>query len=235
MHPVAKLKTGAAAIVAATAVVAVAGLLFASGARTEELKHYDSSKKDFWLHPPDDWFMGDETQELKGTHVLNTLPPPTGFTDEEVVANLKNVKLPPGFKIELWARVPAARQMAWGDKGTLFVGSWFGVGKVFAVVDEGGKKTVKEAIKGMTVPTGVAFHNGSLYVADVNKIFKYDNAEANLDNMPAGAGRLRRHAALHSARLEISGIRQERLALRGLWSAVQHLPAAHVDVPDPAH
>jgi len=47
MHPVAKLRTGAAAVVAATAMVAVAGLLFASGARTEELKHYDSSKKRF--------------------------------------------------------------------------------------------------------------------------------------------------------------------------------------------
>ena len=66
MHPVTKLKTGAAAIVAATAIVAVAGLLFASGARTEELKHYDSSKKDFWLHPPDDWFMGDETEGAEG-------------------------------------------------------------------------------------------------------------------------------------------------------------------------
>ncbi len=82
----AKLRTGPAIIVAAAAVVAVAGLLFTSGARTEELKHYDSSKKDFWLHPPDDWFMGDETQEQKGTHVLNTLPPPTGFTKEEIEA-----------------------------------------------------------------------------------------------------------------------------------------------------
>ena len=80
--------------------------------------------------------------------------------------------------------------MAWGDKGTLFVGSWFGVGKVFAVVDESGKRTVKEAIKGLTVPTGVAFRNGSLYVADINKIYKYDNAEANLDKMPAAASRL---------------------------------------------
>ena len=87
MHPVTKLKTGAAAIVAATAMVAVAGLLFTSGARTEELKHYDSSKKDFWLHPPADWFMGDETEAQKGTAVANTLPPPTGFTPAEVEAN----------------------------------------------------------------------------------------------------------------------------------------------------
>ncbi len=184
MSLVAKLKPGVATMIAAAAAVAVAGLLFASAARTEELKHYDSNNKNFWLHPPDDWFMGDETKEQKGTAVANTLPPPTGFTDQEVEATLKGIKLPPGFKIALWARVPAARQMAWGDKGTLFVGSWFGVGKVFAVVDEGGKKTVKTILKGLTVPTGVAFRDGALYVADVNKIYKYDNAEANLDNMP---------------------------------------------------
>ena len=93
----AKWKPGAATIVAAAAAVAVAGLLFASGARTEELKSYDSSKKDFWLYPPDDWFMGDETQEQKGTHVLNTLPPPTGFTDDEIKATLQNIKLPAGL------------------------------------------------------------------------------------------------------------------------------------------
>jgi len=179
-----KLKLRPATIVAAA--VAVAGLLFASGARTEDLKSYDSSKKDFWMHPPDDWFMGDETKEQKGTHVLNTLPPPTGFTADEIKATLANIKLPPGFKIELWASgLPGARQMAWGDKGTLFVGSWFGTGgAVYAVVDQGGKKTVKTVIKGMRVPTGVAFRDGALYVADVDKIYKYDNAEANLDAMP---------------------------------------------------
>jgi glucose/arabinose dehydrogenase len=189
MSLLAKYKTGAATLVAATAAIAVAGLLFASGARTEEqLKHYDSTTKDFWLHPPDDWFMGDETKEQKGTHVANTLPPPTGFTDDEIKATLANIKLPPGFKIELWASgLAGARQMAWGDKGTLFVGSWFGTGgAVYAVTDEGGKRTIKTVIKGMRVPTGVAFRDGALYVADVDKIYKYDNAEASLDNMPEG-------------------------------------------------
>ncbi len=70
--------------------------------------------------------MGDETQELKGTNYLNTLPPATGFTKDEIEAKLKDIKLPPGFKIELYASgVTDARQMAWGDKGTLFVGSLF--------------------------------------------------------------------------------------------------------------
>jgi glucose/arabinose dehydrogenase len=182
----ANLKPGLTSLVAGTAAVAVAGLLFASAARTDDLKSYDSSKNEFWTHPPDDWFMGDETKEQKGTHVLNTLPPPTGFTDAEVDASLKQIKLPPGFKIELWARVPAARQMALGDKGTLFVGSWFGVGKVFAVTDEGGKRTVKPVIEGLTVPTGVAFRDGALYVADINKLYKYADAETNLGSMPKG-------------------------------------------------
>ena len=184
MNLVAKLKPGAATMVAATAAVAVAGFLFASGAGSEELKHYDSSKKDFWLHPPDDWFMGDETQEQKGTHVLNTLPPPTGFTKDEIEANLKNIKLPPGFKIELWADgLPGARQMAWGDNGTLYVGSFLNT-NVYAVVDEGGKKTVKTVLKGMKMPTGIAYRDGALYVADIDKIYKYNKPDGVLENMP---------------------------------------------------
>ena len=163
----------------------VTGFLFASTPRADEPKRYDSSTKNFWLHPPDDWFMGDETQELRGTNFLYTLPPPTGFTKEEIEAKLKEVKLPPGFKIELWASVPDARQMALGDKGTLFVGSLFGgTGQVHAVVDQGGKRTVKTVIKGLRMPSGIAFRDGALYVADIDKIYKYDNAEANLDNLP---------------------------------------------------
>src|SRR5262245_5591664 len=116
------MKAGAAILVAAAAVV---GLLSAPDARSQDLKSYDSSKKDFWTNPPSDWFMGDETAEQKGTHVLNTLPPPTGFTDDEIKASLKDIKLPAGFKIELWASgLPQARQMAWGKDGTLYVGSF---------------------------------------------------------------------------------------------------------------
>jgi glucose/arabinose dehydrogenase len=186
MSLLARLKLSSATVVAAATGLAVAGLLMAPSVRAEELKHYDSQTKEFWTHPPDDWFMGDETKEQKGTHVLNTLPPPTGFTPEEIEASLKNIKLPPGFKIELYAAgLPGARQMAIGDKGTLFVGSWFGTGgSIYAVVDEGGKHVVKTVIKGsMVAPTGVAFHDGALYVVDINKLYKYDNPEANLDKI----------------------------------------------------
>ena len=81
----------------------------------------------------------------------------------------------------------AARQMAWGDKGTLFVGS-FGLGNVYAITDKGGKKEVKTILKGMNppMPTGLAYQNGALYVINVDKLIKYDNPEANLDKLGDG-------------------------------------------------
>ena len=45
---------------------------------------------------------------------------------------LESIKLPPGFAIELVARVENAREMTLGPKGTLFVGS-MQAGKVYAV------------------------------------------------------------------------------------------------------
>ena len=92
----------------------------------------------------------------------------------------------PGFKIEVYAPgVLAARQMAWGDKGTLFVGS-FDLGNVYAITDNGGEKEVKTILKGLNMPTGLAFRDGALYVIAVDKLIKYDNAEANLDKLGGG-------------------------------------------------
>jgi glucose/arabinose dehydrogenase len=65
----------------------------------------------------------------------------------------------------------------------LFVGS-FGLGNVYAITDKDGKKEVKTIIKGLKMPTGLAYLNGALYVVDINKIMRYDNPEANLDKMP---------------------------------------------------
>jgi glucose/arabinose dehydrogenase len=167
---------------AGVAAVAAMALLAAVPAQAQ-LKHYDSNNESFWTHPPPDWFLGDETEQQKG---LSPQPnPPTPASAAQIEENLKKIKMAPGFKISVYAaNVPEARQMAWGDKGTLFVGSWFDAGNVYAIVDQGGKKVVKTILTKLTVPTGIAFHNGALYVADVNKIYRYDNAEANLDKMP---------------------------------------------------
>jgi len=45
---------------------------------------------------------------------------------------IEEIKLPPGFKIEVLARIDDAREMALGAKGTLFVGS-MQAGKVYAL------------------------------------------------------------------------------------------------------
>src|SRR5262249_51182657 len=60
------------------------------------------------------------------------------------------------------------------------------VGNVYAVVDQNGQKTVKTVLKGLKMPTGVAFRDGALYVVAINQILRYDNAEANLDNLGEG-------------------------------------------------
>jgi len=118
--------------------------------RQKPLKKYESGTKEFWTHPPDDWFLGDETEAQKG--LAPPSGPPTGSSDAELATMMKKIKLPAGFKIEVYAsNVLAARQMAWGDKGTLFVGS-FGLGNVYAIKDNGGKKEVKTILKASTCP-----------------------------------------------------------------------------------
>src|ERR1700716_4679697 len=105
-------------ILALTAILVVAGASQAS-AQQKPLKKYDSGTKEFWTHPPDDWFLGDETEARKG--LAPPSGPPTGSSDAELAAMMKKIKLPPGFKIEVYAsNVLAARQMAWGDTGRLF-------------------------------------------------------------------------------------------------------------------
>lgn len=165
-------------------VAAGAVTVAAAGALGQQLKSYDSQSKQFWEKPPADWFLGDENEAQKGLAPVDG--PATGLTAAEVTANLKNVKLPAGFQISLYAAgVNSARQMALGDKGTLFVGA-FSAGNVYAIVDRGGGKEVKTILKGLKMPTGIAYHRGTLYVADINRILAYENAEETLDNMPQG-------------------------------------------------
>src|SRR5258708_8324255 len=165
-------------ILALAAIALVAGASQAN-AQQKPLKKYESGTKEFWTHPPDDWFLGDETEAQKG--LAPPSGPPTGSSDAELATMMKKIKLPPGFKIEVYAsNVLAARQMAWGDNGTLFVGS-FGLGNVYAITDNGGKKEVKTILKDMNMPTDLAYREGALDVIAVYKLLQYDYAEATLD------------------------------------------------------
>ena len=86
---------------------------------------------------------------------------------------LERIQLPPGFRIEVLASVPNARSLAQGARGTLFVGSRSG-GAVHAVAP-GGKVT--KIADGLNMPNGVAFRDGALYIGEVSRISRIDNAE----------------------------------------------------------
>src|SRR5258708_36401060 len=97
---------------------------------------------------------------------------------------LDKIKLPPGFKIEIAARVENAREMALGARGTLFVGS-MQAGKVYAVTLEPGKPgSVTTIASGLKMPVGVAFRNGALYVSAVDRILRFDDVERTLPGPP---------------------------------------------------
>jgi glucose/arabinose dehydrogenase len=89
-------------------------------------------------------------------------------------AELDELTLPSGFRIAVYAAdVPNARQMALGPPGVVFVGS-NAAGKVYAVVDrDGGNRTVHVVASGLNMPSGIAFRDGALYVASVNRILRY--------------------------------------------------------------
>jgi glucose/arabinose dehydrogenase len=91
------------------------------------------------------------------------------------------LKVPAGFKIEVWAHgMPGVRMMTRGDKGTIFGGTR-AIGKVYAISDKGGERTHKVIAEGLKQPNGLAFHGGSLYVITIDKALRFDNIEDKLD------------------------------------------------------
>jgi glucose/arabinose dehydrogenase len=131
--------------------------------------------------PPGSPLLGRPDNEAAAKLAPVAPPPLPAAPDKLPTAKLK---LPPGFNIEVYASGMAnARSLAQGDKGTVFVGSRL-VDKVYAIVNNDGKRTVKVIATGLYRPNGVAFKNGTLYIAELSRISKIDKIEDNLDNPP---------------------------------------------------
>src|SRR5690242_9778149 len=95
---------------------------------------------------------------------------------------LNTISLPTGFKIAVYAsNVPGARSMALGSNGTLFVGTRQ-VGKLYAITGDKQANQVRVIASGLNQPNGVAFRDGSLYIAEQTRVLRLDNIEANLAN-----------------------------------------------------
>jgi glucose/arabinose dehydrogenase len=99
---------------------------------------------------------------------------------------LDSLTLPAGFHIEIFAEVNDARSMAISPAGTIFVGNRDG-DKVYALQDiDGDFKADKKWVidSGLNQPNGVAFKDGDLYVAEINRILKYEGIESKLGSSP---------------------------------------------------
>jgi glucose/arabinose dehydrogenase len=130
---------------------------------------------------PPPWQQGQAPEHANSTHPFAPLL--TGRAASELP--LDKLKVPAGFKVEVWADgVPEARQMALGDNGTVFVGNR-NLSDVYAIRDVNGKREVKKVLKGLQSPNGVAFKDGTLYVAEKERITAYEGIESRLDNPPA--------------------------------------------------
>lgn len=106
--------------------------------------------------------------------------------------DVASVKVPAGFSISVFAEgVRSARQMAISPKGVIFVGA-LSARVVSALVDTNKDHKVDDIKRitipaGLSQPSGIAFRNGSLYVATTTKILRYDNIENSLDAPPEPA------------------------------------------------
>ena len=129
--------------------------------------------------PPPAWQQGRSADQ--GSSTLHPIAPIlTGRQASELPVD--KLKVPAGFKVEVWAEgIPEARSLALGDKGTVFVSNR-NLKDVYAVTDQGGKRTVTKVLKGLNSPNGVAFANGTLYVAERHRITAYEGIEDKLAN-----------------------------------------------------
>ena len=99
---------------------------------------------------------------------------------------LEELRLPPGFSIEVVTNtVPNARQMAVSDAGVLYVGTRR-AGNVYAVTGwqpdaEPAALRVRTIATDLTMPSGLVWHEGSLYVGALNSVLRYRNIDDRLD------------------------------------------------------
>ena len=120
--------------------------------------------------------------KVSGTDLNIPMVPQEGKNAAAIRENLKRVRLPPGFRIDLYAVVPDARHMAVAPStNMLFVGTRKTT--VWAVTDRNGDMVADEvkpfapSLK-FQVPNGVCWtKDGFLIVAEHNRILNFPAAE----------------------------------------------------------
>ncbi|HET9959070.1 MAG TPA: sorbosone dehydrogenase family protein [Polyangiaceae bacterium] len=100
---------------------------------------------------------------------------------------LDRIQLPKGFRIAAYATgVEDARSLTLSPTGTLFVGTK-SKGRVYAIPnrdrDTVGDRVI-EIASDLNSPNGVAFRDGALYVAEIDRVLRFDRIEQQLEGSP---------------------------------------------------
>lgn len=83
----------------------------------------------------------------------------------------EKLKIPQGFTLKHFAKVTDARQMALSPKGNIFVGTK-DKGDIYVVTKDG---KASRLFEGLNMPQGILWHNNDLYIAEVQRVYKYPN------------------------------------------------------------
>jgi glucose/arabinose dehydrogenase len=119
---------------------------------------------------------------LSGPDLRNDVGKPPGLP-----MKLESLKLPPGFAIEVYSSdVPNARSLALGAPGIVYVSTRRDK-RVYAVVDRNHDHKadkVYTVAQGLDTPNGIAYRNGSLFIALIDRILRLDGIDTHLANPP---------------------------------------------------
>nr|QOL01109.1 putative extracellular protein CSOL_036 [Pseudococcomyxa simplex] len=99
---------------------------------------------------------------------------------------LEEVDLPPGFIVNVFTNAtPKARSLAvsGGDSSIAYISNDLLPGGVYGAYDKDGDGVADQTVtllSGLNQPNGIAWHKGSLFVAEVTRVTRYDNADASV-------------------------------------------------------
>ena len=134
---------------------------------------------------------------------------------EKTRFDLTQLKTPPGFHISVFAaEVDGARMMVFSPGGVLLV-SESGESKVVALPDPkhaGKAARTATVLSGLNEPHGLAFYEGKLYVAENDKVRRYDWDDTSLRasnpkalaDLPGSGGHSTRSLLFHGGKMYVS-------------------------------
>ena len=97
--------------------------------------------------------------------------------------SMQDLKLPPGFKIQQYAKVPLARQLVQLSSEVVVVGTENG--KVYALLDQDKNFKIDQVLllaDKFNIAAGVAYQKPHLYISDKNRIYRFTNILENLSH-----------------------------------------------------